>query len=47
METRALALLRKLQTVHEKAVVERPKPSRLSGRKRGAAASFNDDLSDR
>lgn len=47
VETRALALLRKLQAVHEKAIVERPKPSRLSGRKRGAAASFNEDVSDR
>lgn len=38
IETRALALLRKLQTVHEKSLVERSKPVRLSGRKRGAAA---------
>ena len=27
--------------------MERPKPSRLSGRKRGAAASLNEDVSER
>lgn len=47
IETRAYALLRKLQAVHEKGTVERVKPSRLSGRKRGAAAMSADDSSDR
>jgi hypothetical protein len=50
IETRALALLRKLQAVSEKSKAERPKPSRLSGRKRGASAMterYNEDIADR
>ena len=45
-----MALLRKLQTVHDKSQSERSKPVRLSGRKRGAAAMtahFPDDAADR
>ena len=44
-----MALLRKLQAVHEKSQSERIKPVRLSGRKRGAAAMtahFPDDAAD-
>jgi len=51
IETRALALLRKLQAVSEKSSkVERARPSRLSGRKRGASAMserYNEDIAER